>query len=102
MARIDSILRLAKQQGADELHVGVGREPRMFARGAPKRLSIPATSEETLRTLLDEILSPEREGEMQREGTLEVEYESRAHGLYRVTLHALHGGVFTAIFRNGD
>lgn len=102
MARIDSLLGLAKQQGADELHVGVAREPRMFARGAPKRLSIPATSEETLRALLDEILSPEREQEMQREGSIEVTYTTRALGEFRVTLHALPGGVFTAVFRSGD
>ena len=101
MARIDSLLGLAKQQGADELHVGVGKEPRMFARGTPKRLSIPATSEETLRALLDEILSPEREHELRQQGTLEVGYEGRGLGVFRVTLSVVGGG-FAAVFRSGE
>jgi twitching motility protein PilT len=103
MARIDSILRLAKQQGADELQVGVDREPRMFARGTPKRLSIPATSEETLRTLLDEILSPERERELRAAGSLEVSYDAPGLGHFRVTLSVpASGGGFSAIFRSGE
>jgi len=100
MARIDSILRLVKQQGADELHVGVNREPRMLARGTPMRLSIPATSEETLRSLLDELLSPDRERELREHGSLELNYDAGALGVFRVVLDALPAGGFSAVFRN--
>ena len=76
----------------------------MFARGVPKRLSIPATSEETLRTLLDEILSPERERELRAAGSLEIGYDaSGGLGHFRVTLSVpASGGGFSAIFRSGE
>ena len=84
VARIDSLLRLVLQQGADELRLGVERDPRMYARGAPKRLSVPATSEETLRILLGEILSAEVEAELRARGSLETSYEAAGLGIFRV------------------
>jgi len=84
VARIDSLLRLVTQQGADELRLGVEREPKMFARGAPKRLSVPATSEETLRILLGEIFSPELEAELRERGQVDTSYESAGLGKFRV------------------
>jgi twitching motility protein PilT len=98
VARIDSILGIVRQQGADELRVGVGKAPSMFARGEPKRLSIPATSADVLRDLLGEILSPEREAELRARGSLEVPYDGAKQGLYRVTLTASEAGGFDAVF----
>jgi twitching motility protein PilT len=92
MARIDSILGIVRQQGANELRVGVDREPRMFAGGVRKKLSIPATSEETLRTLLGEILSPEREAEMRTRGSAQMSYDAGPLGTYSVTLTARDAG----------
>lgn len=69
----------------------------MFARGDPKRLSIPATSEQTLRTLLQGILTPEREAELARDGRLEVPYKAGRLGPYRATFVATASG-FEAIF----
>ena len=99
MARIDSVLGIVRQQGADELRVGVDQEPRMFARGVPKRLSIPATSEETLRVLLGELLSPERERELRDRGSLVISYDAGQLGVYRVTFSASARG-FEATFMN--
>jgi twitching motility protein PilT len=70
----------------------------MFARGEPKRLSIPATSADVLRDLLGEILSPEREVELRARGSLEVPYDGGKQGLYRVTLTASEAGGFDAVF----
>ena len=61
MAAIDSLLNLVDRQGANELRVGTDREPQMFADGAQKRLVIPKTTMETLRELLGELLSADRE-----------------------------------------
>src|SRR5690348_16751863 len=55
MARIDRILSLVADQGANELRLGTDREPKMLAYGATKRLSLPTTSEDMLRDLLGEI-----------------------------------------------
>ena len=54
MARIDSLLAIVSQQAANELRMGTDREPKMLANGAVKRLSMPTTTEETLRDLLGE------------------------------------------------
>ena len=61
MARIDSLFAIVVQQGANELRVGSDREPKMLAHGTAKRLQMPVTTEETLRELLGDILSPARE-----------------------------------------
>ncbi len=86
MARIDSILGIALQQGCEELRVATDAEPKMFARGVAKRLHLGATSAETLHDLLGEILSPERETELSARGRLEVRYRSEAGNAYDVTL----------------
>jgi twitching motility protein PilT len=102
VAAIDSILGIVRQQGANELRVGVGREPRMFAWGEPKRLSIPATAEQTLRSLLGEILSAEREQQMRARGSAATIYETASHGAFQVTLTASAEGGFDALFVSID
>lgn len=86
MAAIDSLLNLVDRQGANELRVGTDREPQMFADGAPKRLVIPRTSMETLRELLGEILSEEREKHVAEQGRLQMVYEAPGLGPFRVTM----------------
>lgn len=76
MARVDSLLRLATEQGADELHLGTGATPRMFAAGAPKKLSIPETSEVTLRHLLGELLGEDAERTLRGGRRVDARYEA--------------------------
>jgi twitching motility protein PilT len=85
MARIDSILAMLTAQGANELRVGTDREPKLFAFGSQKRFSMPATNEETLRDLLGELLTPERE-QVLREGRGRVDfiYEQPSLGSFQV------------------
>ncbi len=101
MARIDSLLSIVVQQGADELRLGTDREPRMFAVGVPKRLTVPATSEETLRTLLGDTLDPDRFAEMQARGRTEFVYEARGMGSFRVTATTRATGGFDVVFAGG-
>jgi twitching motility protein PilT len=100
MARIDSLLSIVNQQSANELRMGTGKEPKMLAYGAAKRLSIPTTPEDTLRDLLGEILTPEREQTMREKGRLEVSYEGTSVGSFQVTLSAREGG-FDVVFMKG-
>jgi twitching motility protein PilT len=85
MARIDSILAMLTAQGANELRVGTDREPKLLAFGTQKRFSMPATDEGTLRDLLGELLSPERE-QILREGRGRVDfiYEQPSLGSFQV------------------
>ncbi len=101
MARIDSLLSIVAAQGANELRVGSDREPKMLANGAAKRLAIPAMSGDTLRDLLGEILTPEREEAMRARGRLEVSHDAGALGTFQVTLVARDAGAFDAIFLRG-
>jgi twitching motility protein PilT len=101
VAAIDSLLKLADQQGADELRLAVDQAPQMFAHGGPIRLSVPATSEATLRMLLGGVLTPELEREFTEHGTSETTYDAGALGTYRVTFRPRIGGGFTAVLKVG-
>jgi twitching motility protein PilT len=91
VAGIDSILNIVIQQGADELRLGTDRAPKMLALGTPKRLSIPATSEEMLRHLLGPLLTDERERGMRAGARVEFTYEPAGLGPFAVVLNAREG-----------
>jgi twitching motility protein PilT len=97
MARVDSLLSILAQQGANELRLGTDREPKMLAFGAAKRLSIPTTPEDTLRELLGDILTREREQALRTHGRAEVAYEAAGIGVFHVKLSARPGG-FDVVF----
>jgi twitching motility protein PilT len=91
MARIDSILSILVQQGANELRLGTDREPKMFAYGAQKKLSLPVTPDDLLRHLLGDILSPEREQTIRAKGRVEAAHDAGALGAFQVTITARDG-----------
>jgi twitching motility protein PilT len=101
MARVDSLLSILAQQGANELRLGTDKEPKMLAFGAAKRLSIPTTPEDTLRELLGEILTPEREQTLKSQGRVEVPYEAAGLGVFQVKLSMRPGGFDVVFLREG-
>ncbi|WP_394827779.1 type IV pilus twitching motility protein PilT [Pendulispora albinea] len=98
MARIDSILAMVVQQGANELRVGIDREPKILAYGAAKRFHMMPTSEETLRELLGEILTQERDEALRSARKLEVAYDAGELGPFRVTFVLRADEGFDAVF----
>lgn len=86
MPHVDSLLSLAQREGADELRIGTDRQPQMFAGGTPKRLTIPATTQETLRHLLGEILGADEHRAMREAGATERTYTLAGVGTYDVKL----------------
>jgi len=98
MARIDSLLSIVIAQGANELRLGSDREPRMLAAGAPKRLSLPATPEPTLRELLDGLLDEARETAMRSMGRVDFPYEAPTLGWFQVTATRRGDGGFDVVF----
>jgi twitching motility protein PilT len=99
MARVDSILAILVQQSANELRLGTDREPKILSFGAPKRLSIPSTTEDTLRELLGEILDVEREQSLRAHGRVDVLYEAAGMGSFQVKISSrASGGGFDAVF----
>ncbi|MFO0588360.1 MAG: PilT/PilU family type 4a pilus ATPase [Polyangiaceae bacterium] len=85
MSGIDGLLNLVDRQGANELRLGSDREPQMFADGIQKRLVIPKTSMETLRELLADVLTAEREKTLNESGHVQTTYEAPGLGPFRVT-----------------
>jgi twitching motility protein PilT len=101
MARIDSLLAIVADQGANELRIGSDREPRMFAYGTPKKLNIPPMPEQTLRDLLGEILTPERAASLEARKPVELTHEAGPAGSFHVTLTAREGGGLDILFKGG-
>src|ERR1700722_18337054 len=99
MARVDSLLSILAQQGANELRLGTDKEPKMLAFGAAKRLSIPMTREATLRELLGDILTPDREKQLRAAAGSRVEasYDAPGIGPFLVKLTSRPGG-FDVVF----
>jgi twitching motility protein PilT len=98
MARVDSILAIMAQQGANELRLGTDREPKILSHGVAKRLSIPSTPEEMLRELLGEILDGERGETLRARGRIDVEYDAGGMGAFQVKISSRTGGGFDAVF----
>ena len=97
MARIDSLLSIVIDHGANELHIGTNREPSMFAFGVPMRLEVPMMSDGMARDLMGDILSAEREVILGTAGHIEAPYQSAKAGLFTVTITSRSDG-FDAVF----
>ena len=91
MPHVDSLLSLVHREGANELRIGTDRAPAMFASGAPKRLSIPKTSSDTLRHLMGELLSPPVAERLAKEGRAELTHDLSGVGPFQVTIVARGG-----------
>jgi len=81
---IDQILSIVSQQGADELRLGTDQEPQVLSRGARKKFVMSATPEPVLRHLLGELLTPERDRQLQAGSRLEFEYDLSGIGRFHV------------------
>jgi twitching motility protein PilT len=88
MSHLDSLLTFMKEADADELRLGTGLEPQMLSRGVPKRLTIAATDDTTLRFLLSGVLTPEAEAALRTTRELEVMHDAGPLGKYRIKLRA--------------
>jgi twitching motility protein PilT len=97
VARIDSLLAIVVGQGANELRLGVDREPKMFASGVSRRLSLPATPEPTLRELLGGLFDPQQERALASREPVELTYEPPGLGRFLVRAVARDAG-FDVVF----
>jgi twitching motility protein PilT len=86
VAAIDSLLKLASTQGANELRVGTDKSPAIFLNGAQKRLTMRPMPGEELRQVLGEVLTEDREGLLRRDGQVEFAYFVADVGTFHVVL----------------
>jgi twitching motility protein PilT len=100
MARVNSLLSIVVDQNANELRLGSDREPKMLAYGAPTKLSMPKMNDETVRSLLGEILTPEHDAALTAGTRVETTYDAGALGAFSVTLtRQADGGVSAQFLR---
>ena len=98
MAAVDSLLSLAHRDGADEVRLGTDRAPAMFSAGAPKRLSMPKTPDDMLRTLLGGILEGDVEARLRESGRADTTHTLAGVGAYRVVLSKRGDGGIEVVF----
>ena len=75
MARIDSIFRLVKEQGASDLHLGAGEAPRLRLYGQIEPIDSTPLSDAQVRELIYEILNDEQIQHFDRCHDLDFAYE---------------------------
>ena len=99
MAGVDSLLRMLAQNGADELRLGTDEAPRMLQRGSPVRLSIPPTSDEMLRHLVEPLLTDEHEAQLRDAGKADTTYAFEGREQFAVAFARRGAGGFNVVFR---
>lgn len=99
MPRIDSLLAIVVQQGANELRIRAGEEPKMLAHGTPRKLSLPKMSEETLRELLGELCGDDAEASLVSAGRHDITYEAPSDFVFSISLARVSGGPLEARFQ---
>ncbi|MBU1699987.1 MAG: PilT/PilU family type 4a pilus ATPase [Candidatus Eisenbacteria bacterium] len=82
MARIDSIFKLVNEQGASDLHVGAGSQPRLRVYGEIHPIDSPPMDDNQVRELVYEILTSEQTKLFEKDHDLDFAYE--VPGLLRV------------------
>lgn len=97
MPPIDSVLQLLVQQDGTELRLASERRPRMFKGDAELPLTMPATSTERIRFLLDDLWS-NHAPQLDNGGRVTLTYEHAELGPFALDL-ACDGGVVVASFR---
>jgi twitching motility protein PilT len=85
MKAIDSLLNILLQQGGTELRLVSERRPQMFKGDKELPLTIPATSTERIRDLLDDFWTA-HETDLRARGRLSVSYRSPELGTFAVRL----------------
>jgi twitching motility protein PilT len=85
MNPLDSLLKMAAAQQADELCLGVERAPLVLAAGVPKNLTLAETGERVLRQMLGSLLSSEAEASLARGAPFNAAYDAgEGLGVYQV------------------
>ena len=97
MAKIDSLFKMMKQQGASDLHISTGAPPLFRLHGEMEKLNYPPLSDQQARGLLFEILTEEQRQEFEETGDLDFAYALPEVARFRGNLMETHRGI-AAVF----
>ena len=98
MAKIDSLFKMMKQQGASDLHISTGAPPLFRLDGEMEKLNYPPLSDQQARGLLFEILTKEQREEFEENRDLDFAYSLPEVARFRGNLMETHRGI-AAVFR---
>ena len=98
MAKIDSLFRMMKQQGASDLHISSGAPPIFRLHGEMEKLNYPPLSDQQARALLFEILTEEQRAAFEEKRDLDFAYALDDVARFRGNILETHRGI-AAVFR---
>ena len=96
-AGIDALLAGGRAQGSSDIHLAVGCPPMLRVLGEMTPMSHPDLSEDELKTLLCEILSPANKTEFDAGNDLDFSYATADDERYRFNVFCKEGGVGAVI-----
>lgn len=85
-ARINAFLKLAREQGASDIHLSVGMPPQIRLYGELNNIKYRELSKSELEELLKDILSVEQLDQFNNGEDLDISYENEEVGRFRVNL----------------
>ena len=98
MARIDSLFKMMKEQGASDLHLSTGSPPIFRLHGEMERLNFKALTNEELKAILFEILTDKQREEFETKHDLDFAYSVEGLARFRGNILMQHRGI-AAVFR---
>lgn len=97
-ARIDTLLRIASDQRASDLHLHAGKVPQVRHDGHLVPLPFRELGQHQLRVMLDEVLDAEQRAELREKRHLDFAYALDDVGRFRGSITAQRDG-YSAVFR---
>ncbi len=92
MSRIDAFLQLGQEQGCSDIHLTVGLPPLVRMDGELAPLKYRKLDEQETAALVEEILSPELQDELEVRGAVDFSYAAEGVGRFRINVYKqLHG-----------
>jgi twitching motility protein PilT len=98
IAKIDSLFKMMKQQGASDLHISTGASPLFRLHGEMEKLNYPTLNDHQARGLLYESPNEEKRAEFEANLDLDFAYSLEGVARFRGNLLKTHRGV-AGVFR---
>ena len=98
MAKLDHLFRLMHERNASDLHIFSGNEPALRIRGDMVRISDEILTNEKLKDMLFEIITPDKARFFEQTGDLDFGYEVEGLARYRCNYFMQKNGL-GAVFR---
>jgi twitching motility protein PilT len=98
MAQIDAFFKLMNEQGASDLHMVAGQQPLLRIRGDMERVKYNVLSDDTLKSMVYEIIAEEKIKLFEETGDIDFGYEIPGLARYRGNLFQQKYGI-GAVFR---